>query len=60
MISILWSLGWILVTVGAIGTVAAVAMEVKAREPIYLVIMKITTALFGIGGILIGLSGLSF
>ena len=47
-----------LLATGAVGIVFAVAMEIGTGEPIYLILMKITAGLFGVGGALIGISSL--
>jgi len=46
-------LGWILATLGTVGTLAAVGMEIVSNEPIYLLMMKLTTGTLGVGGILL-------
>jgi len=47
--------GWFMVGLGIFGTVGAVIMEALAREPIYLLVMKITEGLMGCGGILLAI-----
>ncbi len=37
---------------GTVGTFAAVGMEIWLREPIYLVVMKVTVVAWGIGATL--------
>ena len=43
---------------GSVGIIIAVVMEIITAEPIYLILMKVTAGLFGVGGALIGLSSL--
>lgn len=51
-------IGFAVLAVGAVGTIFAVAMEIQTAEPLYMLIMKITAGLFGIGGGLMGLAAL--
>ena len=51
-------LGWILATLGTVGTLAAVGMEIISNEPIYLLMMKLTTGTLGVGGILLAVKSL--
>ena len=48
--------GIALMSVGAVGILFAIVMEMTAREPIYWLVMKITAGLFGVGGPLFGLA----
>jgi len=48
--------GIVLMAAGAVGIIFAVAMEIVTNEPVYLVLMKITAGLFGVGGPLLGFS----
>jgi len=47
--------GWCLIGISGIGNTAAVIMEIKAKEPKYLTLMKIFSFLTGLGGVLVGL-----
>jgi len=49
-------LGIVIMSVGAVGTLLAVIMEINTGEPVYWLLMKITAGLFGIGGPIIGIS----
>lgn len=51
-------LGWIIASMGVVGTVGAVVMEIIAQEPIYLLVMKLTSGLMGIGGIMLAIKAL--
>ena len=55
MNKILYS-GIALMSVGVVGIMVAIVMEMVTGEPIYLVIMKATACLFGVGGPLLGLA----
>ena len=48
--------GITLLGIGAIGICAAVLLEIKYHEPIYLLMMKIMPLFFGIGGVLLGIA----
>ncbi|MBA7623298.1 hypothetical protein ES703_30692 [subsurface metagenome] len=48
--------GIALMGAGAAGIIFAAVMEIQTGEPIYLLVMKITAGLFGIGGPLFGLA----
>ena len=50
--------GIVIMAVGAVGTILAIAMEIQTAEPIYMIFMKVTAGLFGVGGGLMGLSAL--
>jgi len=51
--------GVALLSVGAIGIIFAVVMEMLMAEPIYFVVMKVTALFFGVGGGLIGIAAIS-
>jgi len=51
-------LGIAIISLGAVGTLLAVVMEVNTGEPVYYLLMKITAGLFGVGGGLLGLASL--
>ena len=48
--------GIVIMTLGAVGTLLAVVLEIQTGEPAYYLIMKITAGLFGVGGPLIGIA----
>ena len=48
--------GTALLSVGAMGILFAVAMEIATAEPAYYLVMRVTAGLFGVGGILFGLA----
>lgn len=50
--------GWILVTIGALGTTAAVILEIREKHPIYMHLMKITGGILGCGGIILAINSL--
>ena len=49
-------LGIVIMSLGAVGTLLAVILEIGTGEPIYYLVMKVTAGLFGIGGPLIGIA----
>ncbi len=49
-------LGIVILSLGAVGTLFAVILEINTGEPIYFTVMKITAAMFGVGGPLIGIA----
>ena len=51
--------GIALLSVGAVGIIFAVAMEMIMAEPVYFIVMKITALFFGVGGSLIGIASLT-
>jgi hypothetical protein len=51
-------LGWVIATVGTIGLVGSVILEIIKQEPIYLLTAKISIGVLGIGGVLIGIASL--
>ena len=50
--------GIAIITLGAVGTVIAVVMELTTGEPAWMLVMKATAGLFGVGGGLLGLASL--
>jgi len=50
--------GVALLAVGAVGIIIAIVMEIQTGEPVYLLLMKATALLFGVGGSLIGFASL--
>ncbi|HUV55793.1 MAG TPA: hypothetical protein VMV84_01040 [Dehalococcoidales bacterium] len=51
--------GIAIITMGAVGTILAVVMELTTGEPVWMLVMKITAGLFGVGGGLLGLAGIT-
>ncbi len=49
-------LGIVLMTLGAVGTLLAVILEIQTGAPVYMLVMKVTAGLFGVGGPLIGIA----
>ena len=47
--------GLIIMGLGSFGVGGAVIMEIRKKEPIYMVLMKIFPWLIGLGGLLFGL-----
>jgi len=45
-----------IMSLGAMGTLLAVILEINTGEPVYMLIMKVTAGMFGIGGPLIGIA----
>jgi hypothetical protein len=43
-------------TLGAVGTLLAVILEIQTGAPVYMLVMKVTAGLFGVGGPLIGIA----
>lgn len=50
--------GIAIISVGAVGTLLAVIMEINTGEPVWMLVMKITAGLFGVGGGLLGLASI--
>ncbi len=48
--------GWALVTLGILGTATSVTLELIKKEPIYMLVMKITSCIMASGGIILALS----
>ncbi len=49
-------LALILLYIGSIGVIGAVIMEIKAKEPVYMIMMKVFPWVFGVGGILLAVT----
>ena len=49
-------LALILLYIGSIGVLGAVIMEIKAKEPVYMIMMKVFPWVFGVGGILLAVT----
>jgi len=45
-----------IITIATIALVTATALEVYTKEPIYLLLIKVSAGLFGVGGPLLGWS----
>ncbi|GAI69511.1 unnamed protein product [marine sediment metagenome] len=48
--------GIVILSLGAVGTLLAVILEIQTGEPVYWLLMKITAGLFGVGGPVIGIA----
>jgi len=48
--------GIVIMSLGAVGTLLTVGLEIGTGEPVYYLVMKITAGLFGIGGPIVGIS----
>lgn len=46
----------VLMSIGTVGVFAAVGLEIKYKEPVYMIMMKIFPWFFGVGGILMGIA----
>lgn len=46
--------GWVIATLGTVGLVSSVVLEVIKDEPIYMTLIKISAGILGIGGIILG------
>ncbi len=51
--------GIVIISLGAVGTLLAVIMEINTGEPVYWLLMKIAAGFFGVGGGLIGLASIA-
>ena len=51
---LIWQIGWILLAAAVVVTSIGVVQEWRAREPKYMLLIKIGSILFGISGGLIG------
>lgn len=45
--------GWIIASIGVVGLVGSVVMEIIRKEPIYMTLMKLSAGATGIGGIIL-------
>lgn len=50
--------GWIVATIGACGIAGSVFLEVKRKEPFYMLTAKISMCVMAIGGIILGINAL--
>jgi len=51
-------LGYVIASLGAMGLCGSVVMEIIKKEPVYMLLMKVSSGTLGIGGILIGIYSL--
>ena len=51
-------LGYVIAGLGAMGLCGSVVMEVIKKEPVYMLLMKVSSGVLGVGGILIGVYAL--
>ena len=51
--------GWLIATLGTVGLVSTVILELIKKEPIYLVTAKISAGVLGVGGVLLGVAALT-
>ena len=52
----LFGIGLSVISIAAFGIIIAIVMELQTGEPIYMLAMKLTAGLFGVGGGLMGLA----
>ena len=52
----LFHIGIGLISVGTVGILFAIIMEIQTGEPVYWLVMKLTAILFGLGGPLVGVA----
>jgi len=50
--------GFVIAGLGALGLCGSVVMEIVKKEPIYMLLMKVSSGILGIGGIIIGIMAL--
>ena len=48
--------GIVIMSLGAVGTLLAVILEIQTGAAVYMLIMKVTAGMFGIGGPLVGIA----
>ena len=48
--------GWTIATLGVTGLCASVVMEIIKKEPIYMLTMKLSAGILGVGGIVLAIS----
>ena len=46
--------GIALISIGAVGIIVAVCLEVITAEPVYMIVMKVAAGFFGVGGPVLG------
>ena len=51
--------GWVIASLGTAGLVSSVILELIKKEPIYMLMAKISAGVLGVGGILIGVAALT-
>lgn len=47
--------GWSVATIGAIGLLVSAILEIRKREPIYMLSAKISSGVLGLGGIILAI-----
>ena len=50
--------GIVMLSMGAVGTIIAIVMELATNEPVWMLMMKATAGFFGVGGGMLGLASL--
>ena len=50
--------GWVIASLGTVGLCSSVLLEMKKHEPIYYQLMKVSSGIMGIGGIILAISSL--
>lgn len=50
--------GIAIISLGAVGTIIAIVMELATGEPVWMLVIKLTAGCFGVGGGLLGLAEL--
>ena len=55
---VMQAFGWTIASLGAIGLCSSVIMEIIKKEPIYMLTMKLSAGILGIGGVLLGITAL--
>lgn len=48
--------GIVIMSLGAVGTLLAVILEIGTGEPVYWLLMKVAAGMFGVGGPLVGIA----
>lgn len=48
--------GWTIASVGAASCTAAVILEIIKKDKIYMLLMKISAGIFGVGGVILAIS----
>lgn len=50
--------GWVMASLGSTGLCGSVIMEIIRKEPIYMLTMKLSAGVLGIGGIVLAIASL--
>lgn len=53
-------LGYTIAALGALGLCGSVVMEIIKKEPVYMLLMKLSSGVLGIGGLLLGIAALQY